>query len=77
MRKIEGDIYKFNGKLDEAATNMKKQDIIDLIQKGHTIGCHTKTHMKLSQQKNINILKLVILIRLVFQKLVNLCQLLC
>lgn len=48
---------QFNGKLDEAATNMKKQDIIDLIQKGHTIGCHTKTHMKLSQQKNINILK--------------------
>jgi peptidoglycan/xylan/chitin deacetylase (PgdA/CDA1 family) len=48
---------QFNGKLDEATTNMNKQDIIDLIQKGHTIGCHTKTHMKLSQQKNINILK--------------------
>lgn len=48
---------QLNDKLDEATTNMNKQDIIDLIQKGHTIGCHTKTHMRLSKQKNIDILQ--------------------
>ena len=51
---VRNNFYKNKNsvKLDNDIQNMNIQDINFLIESGHTIGAHTKTHLQLSNIKN-------------------------
>ena len=53
---VRNNFYKnkSNVKLDNDIENMNIQDINFLIESGHTLGAHTKTHLQLSNIKNEN-----------------------
>ena len=60
---VRNNLYKnrFTGKLDHDIQNMNYEDVLYLINSGHTIGAHTKTHAQLSKIKNESDLNIEIL----------------